>query len=153
LSPVVAEAEVDIKRSPEDVFEYCSDHRLEPEWNPMMRRARKLTDGPIGIGTRYETEFVKGPPMVMRCTGYKPPESWSMVGTSTALTATGTNRVTPTAEGAHLVMRMDLKLHGPLKVVAPLVRRRMQAMFERDLQNIKARLEALRLEPPSSFER
>lgn len=26
-------AEADIGRSPEDIFEYCSDHAHEPEWN------------------------------------------------------------------------------------------------------------------------
>ena len=67
MSPVVVVAEVDIKRSPDDVFDYCSDHRHEPDWNPMMKRIDKLTEGPIGVGTRYSTEFVKGPPMVMEC--------------------------------------------------------------------------------------
>jgi hypothetical protein len=31
MSPVVVEAEVDISRPPEEVFDYCSDHRHEPE--------------------------------------------------------------------------------------------------------------------------
>jgi uncharacterized protein YndB with AHSA1/START domain len=40
MSPIVVEAEVDIKRPPDDVFDYCSDHRHEPEWNPMMKPSR-----------------------------------------------------------------------------------------------------------------
>jgi uncharacterized protein YndB with AHSA1/START domain len=60
-SPVVFEAEVDINRPPEEVFDYCSDHHHEPEWNPMMTHIAKLTGGPIGAGTRYAAEFVKGP--------------------------------------------------------------------------------------------
>jgi len=48
----------------------------------------------------------------------------------------------PASDGAHLVMRMELEPHGLLKLVAPLLRRRMTPMFQSDLDNIKARLEA-----------
>lgn len=141
MKPVVLVAEMDIKRSPEDVFDYCSDHRHEPEWNPMMKRSEMTTDGPISVGTRYATEFVKAPPMVMECTRCERPTAWSMVGASSALTATGDNSIEPTLDGSHLVMRMGLEPHGLLKLVAPLLRRQMQPMFQRDLSNIKNRLE------------
>jgi uncharacterized protein YndB with AHSA1/START domain len=141
MSKVVVEAEVNIKRSPEDVFDYCSDHTHEPEWNPMMKRIEKITDGPIGVGTRYATEFVKGPPMVIECVRYERPTTWSLVGDSPTLKAGFGGQVLPTESGAHLVMRMEIELHGLLKLAAPLLRRREQPMFERDLDTIKARLE------------
>jgi hypothetical protein len=40
-----------------------------------------------------------------------------------------------------IVMRMEIELHGLLGLAAPLLLRRMPPMFERDLDNIKARLE------------
>lgn len=46
MSAIAVEAEVDIKRSPEDVFDFGADPIHEPEWNPMMRRVVKLTDPP-----------------------------------------------------------------------------------------------------------
>jgi hypothetical protein len=55
--------------------------------------------------------------------------------------------VLPTADGAHLVMRVEMQLYGLLRLAAPLLRRREQAMFERDLTNIKARLEGARMAP------
>lgn len=142
MSPVSIQAAVDIKRSPEEVFDYCSDHTHEPEWNPMMKRVAKLTDGPIGVGTRYATEFTKGPPMVMECTVYDRPATWSLVGESRALRAAGSWRITPTSDGAHLVMRTELALRGPLKLAAPLLRRQERVMFQRDLENIRVQLEA-----------
>ena len=142
MTPVVVEAEVDIRRSPEDVFDYCSDPSHEPAWNPMMKRIVKLTDGPVRIGTRYTAEFVTGPAMVMECIRYERPASWSMKGDSRAAKAGGAGWVVPTSDGAHLVMRMELEPHGLLKLAAPLLRRRMTPMFQRDLDNIKARLEA-----------
>jgi uncharacterized protein YndB with AHSA1/START domain len=62
MRPVVVEAEVDISRPPEQVFDYCSDPGHEQEWNPVMKASTKISDGPLGVGARYATEFVKGPP-------------------------------------------------------------------------------------------
>ena len=147
MRPVVVEAEVDIKRSPDDVFDYCSDHGHEPEWNPMMKRIDKLTAGPVGVGTRYATEFVRGPPMVIECTRYERPATWSLAGSSPALKAGFGGRVAAVPGGAHLVMRMEIELRGLLKLAAPMLRRREQPMFERDLANIKARLEGAHMAP------
>ena len=44
-------------------------------------------------------------------------------------------------------MRMEIELRGVLKLAAPLLRRREQPMLERDLTNIKARLERARMAP------
>jgi hypothetical protein len=40
-----------------------------------------------------------------------------------------------------IVMRMEIEPHGFLGLAAPLLRRRTQPLFERNLANIKARLE------------
>ena len=59
MTPVVVQAEVDIKRSPEVVFDSCGDPSHEPEWNPMMKRALKLTMGSPG------RELITGPSLSM----------------------------------------------------------------------------------------
>ena len=150
MSPVMLLAEVDISRPPEQVFDYCSDPGHEPKWNPMMNASKKITGGPMGVGARYATEFVKGPPMVMECVGYERPSAWSLVGRSSALTAGGGGRVTPTADGSHLIMRMELEPRGLLRLAGPLLRRRMKPMLERDLANIKSALETNSMVAPGS---
>jgi hypothetical protein len=106
----------------------------------------KLTDGPIDAGTRYVAEFAKGPPMITQCTRFERPATWSLTGESPASKASG-DWVLPTADGARLVMRVEMELHGLLRLTGPLLRRREQSMFERDLINIKARLEGARMAP------
>ena len=66
-----------------------------------MKRAVELTDGPAREGTRYGTEFVDAPPMVMECIRYQRTSGWSLTGDSRALKAVGGGRVVPTSEGAH----------------------------------------------------
>ena len=68
----VIETAIDIARPAEVVFGYCSDHTNEIEWNPAMRRVAKITDGPVGAGTRYEMEFLPGRPMVAECVRFDP---------------------------------------------------------------------------------
>jgi uncharacterized protein YndB with AHSA1/START domain len=82
----VIEAEADIQRSPEEVFAYCSDHTHEPEWNIKMKDVAKLTDAPIGLGTRYRMEFTSAPSVISECVRFERPSVWEMVGRSRAMT-------------------------------------------------------------------
>lgn len=79
--------------------------------------------------------------MIMECVRCERPAEWSVNGKSPALKARGGGRVVPTSEGSHLVMWLEFELSGVLKLGAPLLRRRMKSMFQRDLENIKGRLE------------
>ena len=74
----VIETAIDIACPAEEVFGYCSDHTNEIEWNPAMRRVAKITDGPVGAGTRYEMEFLPGRPMVAECVRFDPPTCWAV---------------------------------------------------------------------------
>jgi hypothetical protein len=47
------EGEILIGRSVEDVFDFVADQRNEPQYNPRMVRAAKVTDGPVGTGTVF----------------------------------------------------------------------------------------------------
>ena len=46
--------EITIDRPPEVVFDLVADEEQEPRYNPEMLRAEKLTEGPIGVGTRFK---------------------------------------------------------------------------------------------------
>ena len=58
---------VEIRCTPEGESGYLSDHRSELEWNPGIESTGKLTDGPVGLGTRYlEIRPELGPPRLGR---------------------------------------------------------------------------------------
>jgi hypothetical protein len=44
-----------IARPPDVVFDFVSDECNEPRYNPRMIRAEKVSDGPVGAGTRFRT--------------------------------------------------------------------------------------------------
>jgi len=138
---VVVEHAVDIGRSAQEVFDYCTDMTREPEWNPRTRYVEKLTDGPVGLGTRYRAEWMKGDPMVVEYVRFDRPTGWAAVGRSHRLSTQGEGRVSPTEDGVRLVIRMELLPRGPLAVLLPLMGRLMQRREERNLAAIKAALE------------
>jgi hypothetical protein len=137
----VIEAEADIRRSAERVFDYASDPANEPEWNIRLKRVEKLTGGPVGVGARYRMEFTQGPAAISECVRFERPGYWEMAGGSKIISSGFSGRVVPNTDGSRLLLRMQIRLRGPLRWALPLVRRRMQRELARDLGMIKARLE------------
>jgi uncharacterized protein YndB with AHSA1/START domain len=141
VNAAVVENEIEIRRSPEEVFDYSTDLTHEHEWNPKTRRVEKLTDGPIGAGTRFEAAFLKGDPMTIEVVRFERPHAWESVGRSRRLEATTQGNVTATQDGARLTMRMELRPRHMPSVLLPLLARYMHRQQERNLAAIKALLE------------
>jgi len=138
---VVIEHAVDIQRSLEEVFDYCTDLRREPEWNPRTRQIEKLTQGPIGLGTRYQGEWIKGDPMTIELVRFERPTAWASVGRSRWLVASSQGQVSTTPGGARLVVRMELQPQGALRLLLPVLGPVMRRREDRNLHAIKAALE------------
>ena len=52
--------EILINQSVELVFDYVADQRNEPTNNPQMLHSEKITEGPIGVGTRFRATAQSG---------------------------------------------------------------------------------------------
>jgi Polyketide cyclase / dehydrase and lipid transport len=138
---VVIEHAVDIQRSPAEVFDYCTDLSREPEWNPRTRRINKLTDGPIGLGTRYLGEWIKGDPMTIELVRFERPVAWASVGRSRRLVANSNGQVSTTPGGTRLVVRIQLRPQGALRLLLPVLGPIMRRREQRNLRAIKLALE------------
>ncbi len=47
------DGQIDIDRSAADVFAFVSDQMNAPAWQKGLVEVKRLTDGPIGVGTRH----------------------------------------------------------------------------------------------------
>jgi uncharacterized protein YndB with AHSA1/START domain len=141
MEAAIVENSVDVKVPPEDLFDYGTDLTREHEWNPKLRRVEKLTADPIGVGTRFEAEFLKGDPMTIEYVAFDRPRTWESIGRSPRLEARTHGRVTKIDQGARLTMRMELRPRGLPRFVLPLLARYMHRQQERNLAAIKALLE------------
>jgi hypothetical protein len=65
--------EIIIRRPVEDVFDFVADERNETRYNAHMLRVEKISDDPIGVGTRFQAELKtmgRTMPMVVEFTGF-----------------------------------------------------------------------------------
>lgn len=105
---------------PEDLFDYCVDIRNELEWNPTARSMEKLTDGPIGVGTRFRARWKGAPSAVeVSCLEFERPHGWVHDnGGPIAVRFTGS--VEPVVGGSLLRVRFDARPRGWFRLVFPL---------------------------------
>jgi len=141
VSVAVVDCAVEIRRSPQDVFDYVTDIGRESEWNPRTKRVVKLTDGPVAFGTCWEGEWIAGDPMLIEYVAFERPASWRSVGRSRGLLVASEGRVDPTPEGARLTLHVELAPQGRLRLIAPLLGRIMRGRERQNLAAINGRLE------------
>jgi uncharacterized protein YndB with AHSA1/START domain len=116
----------EISRSPEDVFDYLSDMGHEVDWNPDCLSMERLTDGPVGVGTRFRAKWKQGPAVVTECTAFERPRTWTYLNggpISVLLTVT----LEPTMNGGtRLTSRGEWTPHGAMRIVFPVFIRIMR---------------------------
>lgn len=132
---------VDLARRAEEVFDYLSDLRNEKEWNPKMQLVEAVTDGPPRAGSKFRAKWQGSPVTVVEYMTYERPKAWSATAPSKSLTIDFYGTVTPTGTGSRLDVRMTVIPHGPLRLLLPLIRRRMQQQELDNMRFIKGKLE------------
>jgi uncharacterized protein YndB with AHSA1/START domain len=138
---VSIENAVEIARPPRAVFDYLTDITKELEWNPRTRRVEKLTSGPIGPGTRFGAEWIKGNPAIVEYVTFEHPTAWTSIARSRRLDAKGEGRISPTEHGSRVVIRTQLRPKGLLALLFPVMRRTMHQREDQNLERVKAILE------------
>src|SRR6478735_1465757 len=66
-----------LRCAPEVVFDYLSDLRAELEWNPNCEGMEKLTDGPVGLGTRYRAKWKGSSSVELDTVAFDRPHGWT----------------------------------------------------------------------------
>lgn len=120
----VVEGEIVIARPVEEVFDFVADQRNEPRYNARMLRAEKLTDGPLGAGTRFRAEIEgrrRPVEMTIECTEYERPRRLASTTHLSAMEIRGGLAFEPVLEGTRMRWRWNLRPRGLLKLLGPLV--------------------------------
>ena len=120
------EGDVLIRRPVEEVFDFVADERTEPTYNHNMIGSEMVTDGPIGVGTRFRAVIRAGRralPMDIEYTGFDRPNLIASTARMSTADFSGTLTFTPTASGTRLRWSWQTRPKGALRVVAPLLTR------------------------------
>lgn len=118
------EGETVIRRAVDEVFDYVADERHEPAYNARMVRSAKLTDGPVGVGTRFEAQMATRPrpmSMVTELTGFERPHRLELRTTSGFADVRGAMTFDAVDGGTRMRWSWELRPHGALRLAGPLL--------------------------------
>jgi hypothetical protein len=140
-----------IRRPLEDVFDFCSDLRSELQWNPKVKYVEKLTDGPVGVATRYRARWSNSGPTTVEVVGFDRPRSWETTTRARGMMIRFRGTVTDAAPGARYTASLELHPTRLAWLVAPLALLAMRRQDQHHMDRIREALESSAV--PRSAER
>ena len=137
------DTEIAIDRPVHEVFSYWADLERSPEWSAPVIERRKLTPGPVGVGTRchaidrfpgrrieFDLEIAAfEPDRLMAATWFEP-----MSGGWEA-------RFTESGSGTRLAMQAEMNPSRVLRLLSPIMGLWAKRQMRKDLALFKERLE------------
>ena len=114
-------------------FDTLANFANSPEWDPGIRRASKLTPGPVREGSRFR--------LVAGFLGARVPLEYELVdlsedrivfrGGGATVKSEDEISVTANGSGARIVYTADIGMRGPMRLAEPLLRGTFEAMGRR----------------------
>lgn len=131
--------------TPQEAFDYLSDHRAELDWNPACDVMEKLTDGPVGAGTRYRAKWKRSPYVELETVAFDRPHTWTMHNGG-PIEVSFTGHVEPVPEGTLLRVEFHPTPHGWFRLIFPifliLIRREEKANMGHIRRAVERRTQA-----------
>jgi hypothetical protein len=139
------EGAIVIGRPVDVVFDYVADQSNEPEYNPQMVRAEKITPGPVGKGTRFRSAVAsmgRIAEMLIECTGYDRPRLLASTTTMRQANISYTLRFEPTAAGTRMHWSGQVRPKGAFRLLGPVITWLGMRQEQRIWASLKKHLEA-----------
>jgi len=136
--------EILINRPVEQVFDYIADQRNEPLYNARMLRSEKITDGPIGVGTRFRATARSGRrvvEMLIEITEYERARRFGSRTTMSSVEVNGGLTFEPVDGATRMRWSWEVSPRGPLRMFGPLVARLGGRQEQTVWTGLKAQLE------------
>lgn len=117
-------AHVSTPRPPEAAFDLVADFTRAADWDPQIAAARRLDDGPLAVGSRFEVRLGAGPvrvPLVYEIATYDRPGHVVLITRSLAHHGVDDVRFAATDDGTQVAWNAEFRLRGPGRLVDPLL--------------------------------
>jgi hypothetical protein len=145
------EGDIVIGRPIEAVFDYVADQSNEPQYNPQMVRAEKITSGPVRLGTKFRSAVAswgRTTEMLIECVGYDRPRLLATTTTMTEADITYTLRFEPAPGGTRMRWSGEVQPKGAFRLAGPAVSWLGRRQEQRIWAAMKAQLESVPAGPP-----
>jgi Polyketide cyclase / dehydrase and lipid transport len=139
------EGEIAIGRPVDVVFDYVADQSNEPQYNPRMVRAEKITPGPVRTGTRFRSAVAsrgRTAEMLIECTGYERPRLLASTTTMAQADISYTLTFEPTPTGTRMRWSGQVRPKGAFRLLGPVITWLGIRQEQRIWTSLKKQLEA-----------
>ena len=139
------EGEIVIGRPLDVVFDYVADQSNEPQYNPRMVRAEKITAGPVGKGTQFRSAVAsmgRTAEMLIEYTGYDRPALLASATTMQQADISYTLRFEPAAAGTRMRWSGHVRPRGVFRLLGPVITWMGIRQEQRIWTSLKEHLEA-----------
>ena len=139
------DGEIVIDRPIDAVFDYVADQSNEPQYNPRMVRAEKITPGPVGKGTRFRSAVAsmgRTAEMLIEVTGYDRPTRLASATTMQQAGISYTLTFEPVVSGTRMRWSGQVRPKGAFRLLGPLIAWMGRRQEQRIWASLKRHLEA-----------
>ena len=143
--------EIVIEAPPTEVFDFVADERNI--YDPRIRRAEKLSEGPIGVGTRFRTESRSAGRrvgMIVEITTYERPRRLASTTHLSSMDIHSSLAFEPVGEGTRMRWSSELAPRGAFRLMAPILGPVGRRQAETIWRNLKRVLEERPARPAES---
>lgn len=142
---ITAQVDVTIDRPREEVYDFLTDATNDPRWSPPVKDCQPLNQ-PDDTTVRYEATVKPGPKQmtnVFDVSTRHRPERIEWRGSNDMADFDGYYELTPTSDGTHVKMVSNLDVHGPMRLLSPVMaimsRRNAREQFDQLKQLLEQR--------------
>lgn len=142
--PVRIRKQIEVAWPAEEAFDYVADFSNSSEWDPGIAEARKLTDGPVKIGTEFDVVALfrgKRQRFHYVVTGFEAGLRVVLSGEGDRARSVDQITFEPVRDGTRITYIADFHLKGMFRPAGPLLAPVMNRMGDHALAGLKAVLD------------
>jgi uncharacterized protein YndB with AHSA1/START domain len=138
---IEAHGSTTISRPIAAVFDYLADARNEPSWLPGAQRVDKLTEGAVGLGTRFRGTYARAGDVDVQIVEFQRPMRVTFRAQAKIVHFDDAVELSEQNGSTELRALMTAWPQGIMRLLAPAMGRTMRRQFEANWRHLKEALE------------
>ncbi len=137
---------IEVSRPAADAFRYIAEFENTAEWDPGIAESRKLTDGPVRVGSQFDVvALFRGKRQRFRYTVTELDDGRRIVLEGVGAKATSVDAITvdTSGSGSRISYTADIQLKGLRRLAEPLLKPMLAKTGEDALAGLKQKLDSL----------
>jgi polyketide cyclase/dehydrase/lipid transport protein len=147
---MLVQGDIVINRPIGEVFDFAADERNEPKYNPQMTSAEMVTQGPIGLGSKFHSVMTgvgRGAVMTIELTEFDRPRRLGSATHLSSMDINGTLLFEAQGQGTKMTWIWNIEPRGFYKLIGPIMRRFGE---RQELANWTGMKKVMETQPPLS---